>query len=163
MTSGEIDKEYLRLHSEGFFKGKSCFQHAKSIKKIIDDTKSTTILDFGSGKGQQYTVDKLDFFWGAKVSCYDPYVEKYKNLPNKKFDGIICTDVLEHIPEESISLVFEEIKRRANKFIFLGICTRPAKKKFSNGTNLHLTVKPIDWWRKMFYVEHLILKIEESL
>jgi len=38
----------------------------------------------------------------------------------------------------------------ADKFIFISICTRPAKKKknLSDGRNCHLTVKPEDWWQK---------------
>jgi len=162
MINGQIHKEYLRMHSVGYFKGKSCLQHALSIKEIIEGTNSSTILDFGSGKGQQYTVDKVNLFWNVEVRCYDPYVKGYENLPNENFDGVICTDVLEHIHEDDIDSIFEIIKSRANKFIFLGICTRPAKKKFSNGNNVHLTVKSIDWWKNKLQTDNIILKIEES-
>jgi len=162
MRNLKIDEEYNKLHSMGFFNGKSCLQHSQSIKKIIEDTHSSTILDFGSGKGQQYTVDKLNLFWNAKVHCYDPYVKEYENLPNENFDGVICTDVLEHIEEDYIDSIFKEIKLRANKFIFLGICTRLAKKKFSDGTNVHLTVRSIDWWKNKLKADNIILKIEES-
>jgi hypothetical protein len=77
-------------------------------------------------------------------------------------NDVCSTDVLEHIPEDDIDSIFEKIKLRANKFIFLGICTRFAKKKFSDGSNVHLTVKPIDWWKNKLHANGIILRIEES-
>ena len=37
-----------------------------------------------------------------KIHLYDPGVEEYSIYPKNKHDGVICTDVLEHIPEDDI-------------------------------------------------------------
>ena len=163
MKDIEISKEYKTLHDKGFFKGKSILQHRDEIKNLIDKTQSKTILDFGSGKGEQYKKYHLDKEFGVNVSCYDPCVEEFSALPNCSFDGVICTDVFEHISEESIDETFNLIKSRAKKFIFLGICTRAAKKKFSNGQNVHLTIKPLDWWVDRLLCDDVNLVIKESI
>ena len=53
---------------------------------------------------------------------------------------------MEHIPESVIPEVFDYIFSHANKFVFLGICTRLAIAVLPNGENAHCTVKPIEWW-----------------
>jgi hypothetical protein len=73
-------------------------------------------------------------------------VDKYKQLPEGNFDGVYSTDVLEHIPEEELDRVLTEIFSKADKFVYLGICTVPSQHILSNGENAHDTVQPFDWW-----------------
>ena len=53
-------------------------------------------------------------------------VPEFETLPDGPFDGIISTDVLEHIPEEQIPETINMITKRADKFVFLAIATSPA-------------------------------------
>jgi hypothetical protein len=40
-------------------------------------------------------------YWGVEsIRCYDPGYPPFSTLPEGRFDGVICTDVLEHCPEE---------------------------------------------------------------
>ena len=82
-------------------------------------------------------------------SLYDPAVPEYENLPDGPFHGIFSTDVLEHIPEHQIPETIKEITFRAERFVFLAICTRPAIAILPNGDNAHCTLKPIEWWADM--------------
>ena len=67
--------------------------------------------------------------------------------PAGRFDIVICTDVLEHIPEHEIPIVLKEIDGYAWEIVFLSICTREARKTLPDGRNAHLTIKPPDWWK----------------
>lgn len=144
----EIDykKEYELLHSKGHYRGYSVLRHKGKILNIIKSTKSSTILDYGSGKGMQYSKFKMDKFWNVSVDCYDPYVEKLSVLPEKKYDGVICTDVLEHIPEEQLDETLNIIFSKATKFVFFCIHIDEAVKTFSDGQNVHVTIKPVEFW-----------------
>lgn len=167
----ELIEQYSKLHIEGekniglepdkTFPGQSLIPQAPDIKKIIQGTQSQTILDYGSGKGLQYhprpvvvkdTDEKyasIQDFWGVKeVTCYDPCYEPFKILPEGKFDGVICTDVLEHCPEEDIDWIFEGLFSFAKKFVYANIACYPAKKNLPNGENAHCTIKPVEWWMK---------------
>ena len=62
--------------------------------------------------------------WGFMPALYEPAIPEYGNLPEGPFDGI---DAMEHIFKEVIPSVFEYIYIVAQKFVFLGICTRPKK------------------------------------
>jgi hypothetical protein len=149
MNNINYKKEYERLHSAGFFKGYSCLTLKNEIKSIIQLTDSKTILDYGSGKGCQYSIKQIDEFWGVVVDCYDPYVKELSILPNKCYDGVLCTDVLEHVPENEVDFVLNNIFSRANKFAYFCIHTGKAVKKFSDGTNVHVTIKNQEFWTNL--------------
>jgi hypothetical protein len=80
------------------------------------------------------------------MSFYDPGVPEYETLPTGEFDGVICTDVLEHIPEGLLPETFETIFSKARHFVFLVIDCGLAVKKLPNGENAHCTVKLPSWW-----------------
>lgn len=63
-------------------------------------------------------------------------------------DAVVCTDVLEHIPTEHVPAVLANLRAAATRAVFLGIALFPDG--FGPeviGAPLHLTVRPVDWWR----------------
>lgn len=151
----EINQKYIDLYSEfhkdaSRYPGDSIRNGVKDIQRLINETGSKSLLDYGCGKGNQYTVENIHKDWDIdSLELYDPAVPKYSELPKGRFDGIYSTDVMEHIPEEVLPSVFSYIFENADKFIFLAICTKEAHAILPNGENAHCTVKPVEWWTKM--------------
>jgi len=143
--------QYKQYHSNPeLYPGNSFGNGYQHITDLIQDTGAKTVMDYGCGKGTQYTQRRLHEAWGIGMpALYDPAVPQFEKLPEGPFDGIYSTDVMEHIPEEVIPSIFEWIFGNAEKFVFLGICTRPAIAVLPNGENAHCTVKPIEWWQEM--------------
>jgi hypothetical protein len=142
----QLLNKYQKLHnSKRFFTGTSLKPHLKTIADLIRQTESKHVLDYGCGKARLHRKGRTAF-WGADVTLYDPAVESFSKKPYAWFDGVICTDVLEHVPEEEVDAVLKEIFDYAQKFVFLSISTKPAEKTFPDGTNVHVTVKPSYWW-----------------
>ena len=102
------------------------------IVDLVKDTKAKTLLDFGCGKGLQYTK-----------------YNHHEELPDGPFDGVYSTDVMEHIPKEQLPETFNNIFSRAERFVFLAICTKPAIAVLPSGENAHCTVEPIGFWKTM--------------
>ena len=87
--------------------------------------------------------------WGITPTLYDPAVKQHSNFPEGKFDGVICTDVMEHVHEDAVGHVLEQIFSKADKFVFVAIATylgQMAKEKLPNGEQPHITVRPDSWW-----------------
>ena len=163
-----IIDEYVDFHENGTeklppektFQGTSLLKWVFQINKIIKDTKSHSLIDFGCGKALGYVspikVDNKVFknvsdFWEINnMFLYDPGVKKYSKYPTRKADGIICTDVIEHIPPQDIKNFINELYKLSNKFIFVVIAIRPATKYFEDGNNIHLSLKKQDEWKKIF-------------
>jgi len=130
------------------------------IKRLVDATGARTLLDYGAGKGMQYELGRIDVeengehrqltvkeYWGVdEIVCYDPAYTPFSNLPARKFDAVICTDVLEHCPEQDIPWILDEMFAYANKFVFALAACYPAKKQLPDGENAHCTIKPAEWW-----------------
>ncbi len=144
-------KEYKKYHAEKDtnYPGDNLKPQLHHIKDLVRDTKSKTLLDYGCGKGLQYTEWRHHEELGVMPSLYDPAVPEYENLPDGPFDGVYSTDVLEHIPKEQLPETFEQIFSRADKFVFLSICTKPAIAILPSGENAHCTVEPIEFWVSM--------------
>ena len=144
-------EEYKKFHAELDFAypGDNLKPQLHHIKDLVQDTKSETLLDYGCGKGRQYTEHKHHEELGIMPALYDPAVPEYENLPEGTFDGVISTDVMEHIPKEQLPETFCSIYNKAEKFVFLAICTKPAIAVLPSGQNAHCTVEPIGFWVTM--------------
>lgn len=102
-------------------------RHCERIKSFIDRIGAKSVLDYGCGKGVQYTHffdgKPLEKFWGVPVTKYDPAVppdwkegkqpwqkklahidvEVLRELPQgQTWDLLVCTHVLGCIPVEDL-------------------------------------------------------------
>ena len=164
----QVIEKYKIFHKNGIknlpgdstFLGYSLTKWIIKIKEIIKINNANSLLDFGCGKGFLYNnkfkigdneFKNLSDFWDIEnIFLYDPGVDKFSTYPNKRFDGIICTDVIEHIPEKDIMNFIDELFKFSNKFIFFVIATIPASKYFDDGKNIHLCLKTQNDWNEIF-------------
>ena len=144
-------EEYKQYHAqeEQNFPGNSLRPQLRHINDLVKDTKAETLLDYGCGKGLQYSEWNHHEHLGVMPALYDPAVPEFEELPDGPFHGVFSTDVLEHVPKEEIPETLHNIYSRAERFVFLGICTRPANTILPNGDNAHCTVEPIRFWKSM--------------
>lgn len=159
-----------KASGESIFGGRSVLPHVERIKRLIDRHAARSVLDYGSGKGLQYgplaghlgtlpkelwpiighsgtKVQTISEYWGIEqVACYDPGYAPFSELPADQFDGVVCTEVLEHCAKEDVGWILRELFSFARKFVFATICNRLAEKCLPNGENAHCTVESIGWW-----------------
>jgi hypothetical protein len=85
-------------------------------------------------------------------------IKSEKPPEGSKFDGVICTDVLEHV--ENPDEVLDELFGYADRFLFMTISCRPSNenKKLLDGRGLHISVFPPHWWR-----ERIALRTRDGL
>ena len=113
--------------------GYDVVKYQKKIKDLVDRYRATTILDYGCGKGMQYKEplpyasednwQTFNEYLGVTVYKYDPCVPEHSTLPpvGTKFDGVICTQVLNSIPDDDMPWVRDLLEGYATKFCFVGI------------------------------------------
>ena len=152
----------LSVHTDAqaTFPGNELPDHIWDVRRLIEQTNARSVLDYGAGKGVQYRlpiqVDGVDYpsichFWGGvTIACYEPALNGRKSLPAESFDGVVCTDVLEHIPQQDIPWVIEEIFSHARRFVFASIACYPAMARLPNGENAHVTIRSPEWWKGVF-------------
>lgn len=125
----------------------SILKYEREIGVLLRSSGAKRVLDYGCGLGLQYKKARLHEKWGIpSPECYDPGVLARSAKPAGTFEAVLCSDVMEHVPEDLVDAVLEEIFGYAEKWVWMSICCRPAKKFFDDGRNLHLTVKKDRWW-----------------
>ncbi len=126
-----------------------------------------SILDVGCGSGAFCRLVKdqnvCDDVWGMDIVdnvlvsrdgiTFDLGYSAHE-LPyeDNQFDAVTIFDVMEHIIEEDVSLVLDELFRVASKQVFLVICYRKSFSFRDEIGELHATVRDRVWW------EHQLLK-----
>ena len=159
--------QYQRMHVEGeprlgisarkTFAGQSLLPHAPAIRQLIREHGARTVLDYGAGKGWQYRLRdftlptgertaSLAAYWGVEIACYDPGVAEFSKPPQGRFDAVVCTDVLEHCPEEDLSWIVDELFGYSRLFLYASVACYPARKRLPNGENAHRTIRLPTWW-----------------
>jgi len=113
--------------------GYDVVKYQMKIKDLVNRYRATTILDYGCGKGMQYKEplpyasednwQTFNEYLGITVYKYDPCVPEHSTLPpvGTKFDGVICTQVLNSIPDDDMPWVRDLLEGYATKFCFVGL------------------------------------------
>lgn len=144
--------EYHRLHEKHLFPGRSMLQYVQQLAILVGKYNTKTVLDYGCGEGRQWSHERAHNAIGIEMpALYDPGTADWAARPTGTFDGVICTDVMEHVPEENDELkkTAQDISSFATQWAFISVCCRPSKHiRFQDGTNVHCTIHPFAWWRE---------------
>lgn len=115
------------------------------------------IIEFGAGTGAlSQHLERM----GNEVTAVEVSEVAFARIPVRRkvrgdcitlalidehFDRFVSTDVLEHLTENDIRIVFRQAARLADSML-VTVSTRPSGLLGPNGENLHLTVRPVSWW-----------------
>lgn len=136
--------------------------HFEGISEWVEKHKLHQLIDFGAGKGtldlalraKGYAVHMLDL----AENCLDDDVREALDEEltfeqaclwddtERHADGVICIDVLEHIPMTHVQTVIEHIHATATH----GYCNAALFPHIVGGVDLHLTIMQPKWWFQFF-------------
>lgn len=168
----EIDRErrkYEQVWQCDDYRRFSPGLHGAQIVDLISFFRSRqvrSILDAGCGSGQLLRQIMVEFprefdvrGFDISANCLDSDFDDIRddiltvgclwNLADFGviYDGLICTDVLEHIPTDKVSATLSNLRQCTARAAYLGIALFPdGYGQKILGEPLHLTVKPPQWW-----------------
>lgn len=147
-----ISKEYVKklkqLHeTKPSFGSKSYVPEL--LKKYLGSHNIKTALDYGCGKGNVMNEIKT-IYPNIQLQGYDPAVDTHNVLPNKTFDLLYSTDVLEHVEPDQIDATIINLAQLTDKVMYHLIACYPAKKFLPDGRNAHLIIEKPEYWRNKF-------------
>lgn len=137
-------------------------RYAWAISKIVKTNPKISLLDVGSGRGSfiklaslfaDTTAMDLENFHNLPIrhiNCDIANMEKFSQVVEdiKKdvsyYDYVTCLDVLEHIEEAKIDGVLEALSRLGVHYLF----AISNHSDVLDGVELHLTQKPLGWWKE---------------
>lgn len=116
-----------------------------------------TVLDYGCAKGylvkalrllhrEAYGYDVSDYAINAADADTKPFL--MTSLPNKKYDWVICKDVLEHIPYENLDDVLSNLASISKRGFFVVPLAEDGKynvPSYEHDTT-HIIREDLTWW-----------------
>lgn len=144
MSPPIISEEYVEqnreLHDSTPEYGISGSKRANEVRKLIEATNASTILDYGCGKG---TLAKALSF---PIWEYDPAIPG-KDKPPRAADLVVCTDVMEHVEPQYLESFLLDLARCTRKVCYAVIHTGASMRNLPDGRNTHLIQQPANWWK----------------
>tara|TARA_R110000824_G_scaffold9415_4_gene42101 strand:+ start:6516 stop:7109 length:594 start_codon:yes stop_codon:yes gene_type:complete len=169
-------KFYDELYENGYHKSLHGNHGKVLLPKVLQYDTDLFVLDLGCSKGKiveslinkgfknTYGIDIADI---AIEACRNRGLEtctvascSQTGFEDSFFDIVISSDVLEHIDQEELPSVAKEVNRimKIGGIFYFKIATKPERhvpkyKKIAqkyNLKNLHVTVKPVGFWKKLF-------------
>lgn len=134
------EQEILHLDPEY---GQASVSYAPMVSKIANKLKCTSLLDYGCGKAKLF--QHLQVEHEMKLQAYDPAVPGFSGEPIP-MQMVTCIDVLEHVEPECLDAVLDDLVRVTMYVGFFTVCTVPAKKTLSDGSNAHRIIEEPEWW-----------------
>lgn len=141
LISAEYRDANRKFHESRLDYGVGGGRHAPVVLKAAEALSTTSILDYGCGKG--YLGRSLPF----PIWEYDPAIQGKDESP-RAADLVACIDVLEHVEPERLKFVIDDLHRVTNKMGYFVIHTGPSGKTLPDGRNAHLIQQPIGWWKE---------------
>ena len=174
---GGTDYDPVKVYDEIYANDPSYGSENPDRNEYIDDFVKRTpgkLLDAGCGQGQNVRRYASRNITGIEFSkaCFDKYLKEppfintdiisYSKVCPIRYDGIICTDVLEHIPESHINDTLIALKKLGQSILF-GIANHSDIKR---GHELHLIQKSMPWWEmklKEFWIDVKFIDVHNTI
>lgn len=155
-----ISEEYAllnaRMHRDRRGYGANAHSKVGVIWPLIDRYRVKTILDYGSGKG---TLKPALLKGNPRLSVFE-YEPCFDDVDERCVcDLVVCFDVLEHVEQDYIDSVLDELFALKGRAVIMIISCRPAKKTLPDGRNAHILVRPPSWWISKLYERFEIIKM----
>jgi hypothetical protein len=152
--SQQLEKSKAFHSTQNTWSGKGTMQYADAIKDLIEKYDCKTLLDYGCGKGVQYSEYKVHEHFGLDLNDiyqFDPAYEPLAKEPdwNQKFDGSICLDVLYFVTEDELKEIKARLEQVSTKFCYVTLQLQPPKPS-SLKSKPYALLKDEAWWRSQF-------------
>lgn len=167
LITEEYKKLNQQLHNSPRKFGSDGYKRVDDIYNIITTNHLESLLDYGCGqealwKGGVYKhkevkglkrrlrkyLKNIDFYYEG----YDPCVKGKEHIVRSNYDVVTCTDVMEHIEEDCLRDVLDNIFRLTTFITYFVINFKPANKHLPDGRNAHLIQKSIWWWMNVMTI-----------
>lgn len=142
LTEKELIEQYKELRKSKKDYGNTSVIYLEDVKDFAKSVQAKSVLDYGCG-----TSTLADSLGMKEVHKYDPAVEQYSHRPETgHVDLITCTDVFEHLLQESVERALGYFTYLAPKGVYLVIHLADAINTLPNGMNAHINIKlPEEW------------------
>jgi mitochondrial fission protein ELM1 len=126
---------------------------ADALAKLVEQTGARGILQWELGRAAD--VSAAGWIDGAdaeklEVGYWDMVHNRDPQHAAERFDGVVCTDVLEFLPEEDAPWVVDTLFARARRFVYARVAVDGRSEVLTDRTRLDSLPRDGSWWIEHF-------------
>ena len=154
-------RKYERMWTFAEYRDDHATRHADDALALLKPTAGDSIIDFGAGAGyasrrlqegglQVLAIDIAGNAMAPEIAARIPLlIGNMWDIPvTLVADWGFCCDVMEHIPTDRVDDVLRFVHASTRGATYFNISLRTDGCGRLIGDALHLTVRPLDWWRE---------------
>jgi len=120
----------------------------EGLQSLIEKTEPETLLEYCFA--DVTAAEPIAGQDSITVTQYDPVDTSGDERLDDCYDGVVCMEALNYIPDEDVPWVIEDLFGRARQFIYVVIDNAPREKRLADGTCLHSRPRDLNWWQNGF-------------
>lgn len=128
-------------------------QQPEGLQKLVEKTRPATILEVcfaAAATANPVPEDPPGDQAGPSVTRYDLADSSSGKWPTESFDGVVCRDALNYLPDEDVPWVVEKLFELARRFVYVLIENTPGEKSLEDGSSLQSRPRDLSWWKTWF-------------
>jgi mitochondrial fission protein ELM1 len=125
------------------------------LRELVAATGAQTILDYELGAEHAPSAGLAELLGSQEKPAVTrasvvswPLTERSA----ERFDGVVCTGVLEYLPDEDVAWVLDALFGSATRFVHITMTQPPARTMLSDGTPLRQRLRDPSWWSERLAV-----------
>jgi hypothetical protein len=153
LISADYLEEQRRLHAAPRGYGGRGSKWSPVVLELVREFSVASLLDYGCGQGslvRELVLSGQLIASDVELVEYDPAIPGKDAPPTKRFDLVVCTDVLEHIESAKINAVMRHLSTVTARALFVVVSLVPTAKTLSDGQQAHILLRSVDWWKYQF-------------
>ncbi len=119
------------------------------LQDLVTAVEARTILAYGLSQGRDghgASGVRICHPTGQTVARYALAFSPVTEQPSGRFDGVVCTEVLEYLPDEDVPWVIDELFRHAGRFVYATVTIYSRTQVLADGTSLQNRPCNQSWW-----------------
>ena len=140
-------------HEQQTVRPSAAAKEPEGLQSLIEKTRPATILEYRFADGVATHAESGEPVSGQDeviVTRYDPAGRTGGERPANCFDGVVCAEALNYIPDEDVPWVIEDLFEWAGRFVYAGIESSPREKTLADGSRLQSRPRDLAWWKTWF-------------
>lgn len=122
------------------------------LQQLLEREGTRTILHWGFGTAGEIPpfLANMCEQAGVRVETCDPADPAHGTPPSAEFDGVVCAGGLDHLPDEDVPWVIDEMFRRARTFVYTAVHDDPPARTLADGSELVGRARGREWWNELY-------------
>jgi mitochondrial fission protein ELM1 len=87
---------------------------------------------------------------GSAIARYDPAISVISEPPSSHFDGVMCVEGMDIVPDEDVPWVVDQMFEHARRFVYVTVSDSAVTKRLPDGSQVTSRPRDRSWWFEHF-------------